>query len=249
MPEPMSGTNIHTIWTKVLTDKDLSYSQIKDKLLKFFPDIPPNSFHVHINALIKKGLARKNTMADGVTGFRRYKVPTQTDLLPEEPQPSKKKPRSGPINHLTLKYLKKHIGKTFTAGGLKAKLNLKGSGIWDVLKAFAQHGILEEQSNGRHLSYLVLPAIKDCSKPPSSYDKNKKRKPAKPKPEPEHEIIHAPIVHTMVHNPINEAHDITKLSYGELLSMVVAYREELMKLKMGIATITQGLLQTGEVEE
>lgn len=251
MSQPAPGSNIHTIWTQVLTEELLNYSQIKNKIEKSFPDIPAKSFHVHISSLVKKNLAAKEVMPDGQTGFCR--ISPQQSLLPKEMTKKKNTRPTVPINAKILIFLKRQIGKTFSAGEITKRLKIQGSGAWDIMKSFEREGLLEIKMNGKRIDYLVLPSIKNCIKPPSVYKPNKAK--SKPKREviqasiEKPEIIHTPIQHTMVHNPINEAHDITKLSYGELLSMVVAYREEIMKLKMGIATITQGLLQTGEVEE
>jgi len=250
MQEPANGTNIHTIWNKVLTDQPLSWAQIKVKIEKHFKNIPPASFHVHVNDLVRRGFAAKETLADGQTGFRSIKQPAQQDLLPTKAPPRGFKKNSSPQNLLILNFLKKHIGKSFSAGEVKEKLKMNNSSAWDIMKTFAINGLVQREKQGKKTFYLVLPAILDCSYPPFTYNKtNKAKKKTK------REIIQAPVEHieqtVLIHEPIQEHNmpNILDMSVGQLGAYITTLRDENIKLKHTIETMVHMAIQSGVVEQ
>jgi hypothetical protein len=247
--EPKLGTNIHTIWTKVLTDEYLSFSQLKEKITKFFPSIPTGSFHIHTKALVKRGFADSKIMEGGVKGFRRYKKPIQPDLLPPAPRSYKK--RSGLINELALKFLKKHIGKAYTASEVRGQIGAKGSGIWEVLKTFAINGCLDEQKSGKLTYYLVLPAIQDYTLPPGRYGRSKQ---VAKKAKPRREIIHIePEQTTLIQEPVLvqelNTPNLLDMSVGQLGTYITTLRDENIKLKQTIETMVHLAIQAGVVDQ
>lgn len=252
MSEPFAGTNIHTIWTEVLTDELLSYSQIKEKLKKSFPSLPVGSFHVHVNNLVERGYAEKAPMDDGIIGFRRIGEPSQSSLLPPVKARRKKHPNKKPQNIQILNYLKKRIGKSVTSGGVKNALKFNGSGAWDIMKAFEQGGFLEGGVNGKTTSYLILPTIKECDKPPSTFNKTQydKRQAKKAK----REIIHVePEQTTLIQEPalIQEQNmpSILDMSVGQLGNYITTLRDENLKLKQTIETMVHLAIQAGVVDQ
>ena len=252
MSDPAPGTNIHTIWTKVLTDVPLSNSQLKEKLTTLFPEISPKSLHVHIKSLIKRGFASKETMGDGQVAFRRHKLPIQPDLIPDDPIP-KRKPynKSKPLNLIVLNFLKKHVGKSFTAGEVKAKLKLQGSGVWDIMKTFAKEGLLEFKTINNRNIYTVLPAIIECSHPPTTYNPANERR--KKKTKAKREIIHATVEPAPPPLAVSETDstmpDIANLSIGEILNNFIAMRDENIRLRQTIENMVHMAVTSGVVEQ
>ena len=249
MSEPTPGTNIHLIWTEILTDELLSYTQIKEKIQKFHPHINPKSFHVHLKSLVKRGFASKEQMDDGQAGFRRHSEPLQSDLLNIE-LPSKQKTHITPVNLLVLKYLKKHIGKKFSASDVKSKLKLQGSAVWDILKIFAGANLLKKETINKKIIYTVLPAIKDCENPPSIHQYKKARTKKKRKSAPQSEL--APIEQpVLMPEPQQELFipNVADMTMGQVFTYVTNLRDENLKLKHTIETMVHMAIQSGVVEQ
>lgn len=253
MQEPAPGTNIHLIWTEILTDDLLSYPQIKEKIRKFCPQINPQSFHVHLKSLTKRNFAEKEIMANGQAGFRHLNVQKQADLLGNTVTGIKKKRvyPTVPANLKILKYLKKRVGKQFIVKELNKALKLKGSGAWDVLKAFDREGYVSGEYVDKKLTYTVLPEIENCDKPPSTTHNIKKKKQAKAK----REVIKATIEHVeqpvVVHEPIQEQlmPNVLDMTMGQVGAYVTNLRDENIKLKQTIETIVHLAIQAGVVEQ
>ena len=258
MSQPAYGTNIHTIWTKVLTNDLLSYSQIKEKLVKNFPEINPNSFHVHVKSLIKSNLVQKDILPNGQTGFRL--IESQQSLLPEEENNNKKKKNTRPVitnSTKILTFLKKQIGKQFSAGDITRRLKFNGSAAWDIMKAFEYAGYLESDMINKKMVYTVLPTIKDCITPPSiNHVKNKKAVNNKKKKQaPNQTLVKAPEKPiqmeqtSFLQEDNNSAPNIMNMNVGELVTNAVHTYNENVKLKQTLNTIAHLLLDAGIVEE
>jgi len=252
MPEPIAGGNIHIIWTEVLTEELLSYSQIKKILQKSFPSIPVQSFHVHVNNLVERGYAEKAPMEDGIIGFRRIGTPFKSSLLPPVKARRKKHPNKKPQNVQILDYLKKHIGKTVSSGKVKKALKHSGSAAWDIMKSFEKGGFLEAGINGKTTTYLILPTIAECDKPPAAFKsiqyKSRKTKKAK------REIVHVePKQVTLIQEPtlIQEQNmpNILDMSVGQLGNYITTLRDENLKLKQTIETMVHLAVQAGVVDQ
>lgn len=257
MSEPAPGTNVHLIWTDILTDELLSYPQVKEKLRKFCPQINPRSFHVHLRSLVKRGYASKEQMDDGAVGFRRHEKPLQIDLLHIELPPKKKKRvyPTVPTNLKLLNYLKKHVGKEFAIKALNKSVKIKGTGAWDIMKAFQREGYVSSARVDKKLIYTVLPEIMRCAKPPSTtkyYPPTETK--SKPKPKPKQELIHAEPEQTLlIPEPtvIQEQNtpNLLDMSVGQLGTYITTLRDENLKLKQTIETMVHLAIQAGVVDQ
>lgn len=242
---PHPGTNIYTLWNDVLSDIHyLTTAEIKQSIIDNNHKIPIGSFHTHLTDLLN----RRYVEMKMINGQKRYKrtygnsiedLATKANNLAVV-QPSNANNKS---DDPFIAYLQDHIGQTIFAKDMKILFTPSHNGAWDRLNKLAIAGYILKKRKAEGMAYKVLPKINTYSR---SYNKsaNIKEKRIKEKKVEQQELLLNKYTSTDAGVP-----DISKMSLGDILTNMIALRDENLRLKHALENIVNLVVQAGVVEE
>lgn len=232
--EPTPGSNIAKILTAIPPKKEISYSELKRKLIDTYPDFPADSIYVHTRFLEKKDVLTIQKV-DGEKVFKRkIDTPTQNELIPIE---TKSRPSGwGEKPLCVLKYCQERVGKRVSSRAIREHCgkNVNDTAPLDALKRLRDGGYIQLIPETSPYEYLVMPDIKPLSKIPKVSNKNPTTSVIQPKT-------------PQIEENINKS--LANMSISDILQDYVRIQAENQRLKEGLQRMAMEFIHLGIIEE